>query len=212
MEGEGCSPRRILVGVSIAEWLDAKSRLELEQSPPDVGRLGGPACRGETGREKSKIGRIVRILRHRFPAPRRSFLVVSAGVAGKAKGGMRVEEMGVERREYEPDLGPALGFCRLAKVAVGRTAADPGHGRVGTGGQGPIEQGEGTFVVVKQERPYMTAEGKRPCIEGIQLEGRFGEPVHRLIVAPAVLRPSLPDPDAMPDGREGIGGDRKSVV
>src|SRR5215470_17577979 len=96
MVGECRTPRRILVRVRIAEALHAESRLEIEQRAADFDRFGRPPGRGKAGREESEIGRVVRALGPGPATPHHSFLVVSAGVAGKTEGRMRKEEMRVE--------------------------------------------------------------------------------------------------------------------
>ena len=76
--------------------------------------------------------------------------------------------MRVVGRQPQPDIGAAARLARLADIAEGGAAAQPGNGRAGIGGQRAVEQLDGMVVVAEQEGPDMAAQRQRQRIEAVE--------------------------------------------
>ena len=85
--------------------------------------------------------------------------------------------MRVVGREAQPDLDAASRLARLADVAEGGAAAQPGDGRAGIGRQRPVEQLDRMVVVAEQPRPDMAAQRQRQRIEAVEREREPAQPL-----------------------------------
>ena len=93
--------------------------------------------------------------------------------------------MRVVGREAEPDIDAAPRLARLADVAEGGAAAQPGDRRTGIGRQRAVEQLDGLVVVAEQPRPDMAAQRQRQRIEAVEREREPAQPLGLHVVGPS---------------------------
>src|SRR5882757_11344518 len=139
----------ILEGMALGEGANPEVWVELPQRLADRARLLELAVRREAGGEEAHVADEARIGRQRAAPPLDCVGPVAGGVARQPDQPVAEEHMRVVRREPEPDIDPAPRLARLADVAEGGAAAQPGDGRARVGRECPVEQLDRLVVVAE---------------------------------------------------------------
>src|SRR5215204_1822422 len=199
-----------LANCRIAEWdrdggIDTypKTRILRQQTPADLTRLVD-AIEGRKGHDEPTERRgIARVLACRDAAPSQSLLEVAAGVMGHGEKRIIDVQVAVERRQSQRTLGALDGLPSAPEIAHRRARQDPGESEVRARGEGAIEIEKGTLAFVEQKRAHVTVGRERYGIALVEVDGAQRQPRGLVGVGLPILRPALPDIDAVPTRRPG---------
>src|SRR2546422_9764236 len=116
MVGESIAPLGIADGVGFDEAIDLERWRRDEERATHLARLVHVPRRGEAGGEKAQVRGVLRVLLARLPPPSSRLLVLTTDVVRESQGGVSQENVGIERGQAQPLLGPANRFLGVADV------------------------------------------------------------------------------------------------